>query len=247
MINLPKEAMVEEPRRFIDSIQLPLIFLGVIWAIHILQWLMEWRLGFLGVYPRYLPGMKGILFSPLIHADFSHLISNSFPLFVLSSIIIYFYPRVAVKSFIMIYLLTGLAVWLLARSVFHIGASGVVYGLLAFIFWNGIFRRNGKAIVLSLIVMVMFQGMFMGVLPNQEGISWESHLLGAIVGIFAAYYFKEEIEADEIEEAPSWARDTDAVRSNHFLPRDTFEKTKAQREQEAREQPPDWTTNNTWD
>ena len=237
---------------FISSIKTPLIFLLVLWIIFVVQISFDLDIGFLGVFPRNISGLKGILFSPLIHANFSHLISNSFPLFVLSVIIWYFYRRVAVRSFVMIYFLTGLSVWLMARSVFHIGASGVVYGLLAFIFWNGIFRRNVKSIVLALIVMVFFNGMFAGILPNQEGISWESHLYGAIMGIFTAYYYKEELEADEYKKEYDWEKEPELADRPYFFNRDVFEKTKAEREEEARAAKErndfgDWISDITWE
>lgn len=130
----------------------------------------------------------------------------------------------------MIYLLTGLSVWIFGRRVFHIGASGVVYGLVAFVFWMGIFRRSLKSIILALIVTVLYSGYFFGILPNQEGISWESHLLGGLVGIFTAYWFKELIESDEVVQAPSW--ENEPASTQFFLDRDVFEKTKAERQQE---------------
>jgi membrane associated rhomboid family serine protease len=131
---------------------------------------------------------------------------------------------------LMIYLLTGLAVWIFGRRVFHIGASGVVYGLVSFVFWMGIFRRSLKSIILALIVTVLYSGYFLGILPNQEGISWESHLLGGIVGIFAAYWFKEQIEMDEEVQKASW--ENEPLDSKYFLERDIFDKTKLEREQE---------------
>jgi len=173
-------------------------------------------------------GCRGVLFAPLIHDDFKHLISNSAPVFVLSFIIMYFYRRVAARSMMMIYLLTGFAVWLFARKVFHIGASGVVYGLLSFVFWSGVFRRSIKSIILALIVTVLYSGYLGGILPNQPGISWESHLLGAIVGIFTAYWYKEEIEADDKPQPPSW--EGESQEASYFLDRDVFEKTKAERQ-----------------
>jgi len=139
----------------------------------------------------------------------------------------------------MIYLLTGLAVWGFARPVFHIGASGVVYGFVSFIFWTGIFRRNIKSIVLALIVTFLYSGYIMGILPNQEGISWESHLLGGIVGIFTSYWYKDEIEVDEEEAVPSWEQDRQAgivEEEQFFLKRDAFEKTKQERIQEQRDE-----------
>ena len=194
-------------------------------------------------------GLLGILFSPLIHGSFQHLISNSAPLFVLSAMILFFYRRVAVKSFVMIYLLTGTAVWLFARPVFHIGASGVVYGLLAFVFWSGIFRRNLKSIVLALIVTFLYSGYILGILPNQEGISWESHLMGGLVGLFVSFWYKDEVEHDEKKTIPSWeAQQPGQIEEggSYFLDRDVFEKTK---EKFAREKEEDagWFSSKTWE
>ena len=173
--------------KVINAVRYPIYFILLIWAIHLFQFLTPFDFSYLGTYPRTSFGLRGVVFSPLLHSDFSHLINNSIPFFVLSSLIYFFFPRVAWKSILMIYFLTGLAVWGFGRSVFHIGASGVVYGLVAFLCWTGIFRRNLKSIVISLIVGFYYSGMFLGILPNQEGISWESHLLGGLVGICLLY------------------------------------------------------------
>ncbi len=129
-------------------------------------------------------------------------------------------------SFVFIYLLTGFSVWLFGRSVYHIGASGVVYGLVSFIFWSGIFRRNIKSIVLALIVTILYSGYLQGIVPFQEGISWESHLLGGIVGIIVAFLFKGIIEQDE-EQPDPWANES--TDQEYYLARDTFEMTKEER------------------
>jgi membrane associated rhomboid family serine protease len=159
-----------------------------------------------------------------------HLINNSVPLFVGLAMILFFYKRVATRAIILIYLLTGLGVWMFGRTVLHIGASGVIYGFISFIFWNGIFRRNIKSIVLALIILMLYSGMFLGILPNQPGISWESHLIGAIVGILVSFIFRQQLESDEArfveEDEPVYIQDAD---EDFFLDRDTFEKTKSQR------------------
>jgi membrane associated rhomboid family serine protease len=217
----------------ISSFKLPIQFVLLLWVIHIVQFLTQIDFPFLfGTYPREIFGLRGVVFSPLIHGDFHHLFSNSLPLLFTSIAILMFYKRVAVRAMIMIYLLTGLAVWGFARPVFHIGASGVVYGFVSFIFWTGVFRRNIKSIVLALIVTFLYSGYIMGILPNQEGISWESHLLGAIVGIFTSYWYKDEIEVDEEEKIPSWEQDRlngIVEEEKYFLNRDAFEKTKQER------------------
>lgn len=235
------EAINTQKQKFYSSISLPLKFLVVIWTIQAFQWLTSIDLGFLGLLPRQLSGLKGILFAPLIHADFGHIISNSVPLFVLSVMVLFFYRKVAKRSFLFIYLLTGLSVWIFARhDVFHIGASGVVYGLVSFVFWMGIFRRSLQAVILALIVTLLYSGMFLGVLPGQEGISWESHLLGGLVGIFTAYWFKEELEEEEEKPVYSWEQETYKSPEQFFLPPDAFEKTKAERLRERQERDRLW-------
>ena len=200
----------------------------VMWGVYLVEALADLDFGAYGIKPRELFGLRGVLFAPLIHANFDHLISNSAPMFVLTFIVTYFYRRVAMRSIVMIYLLTGFAVWLFARDVWHIGMSGVVYGLLGFILGCGIFRRSLKSIILALVVMVLYGGFLSGVLPTDMGISWESHLLGVVVGIFTAYWYKEEIEADEHQPPPSWEGEKEEAA--YFLDRDVFEKTKAERE-----------------
>lgn len=205
----------------------------ILWVIEGLQWLTGIHLSTWGVLPRDEDGIMGILFMPMLHADWGHLLSNTPPLFVLSAIILFFYRRVAIPAFFMIYGLTGVAVWLFGRGyTYHIGASGVIYGLVAFVFWSGIFRRNIRSIALALIVAFYYGGMMMGILPGQEGISWESHLYGALVGVFVAYWFKEQIEEGEERPSYSWEKEEELPPAP-FLDPETFEKTKAEREKES--------------
>ncbi|MEM0993335.1 MAG: rhomboid family intramembrane serine protease [Bacteroidota bacterium] len=242
------ESLNAQKQKLISSVSLPLKFLVLLWMIHLFQWGTGLDLGqYLGLMPMEVRGLKGIVFAPLIHGDFGHLISNSVPFFVLSVIVLFFYRKVALPAFFFIYFLTGIAVWIFARqNVFHIGASGVIYGLVAFVFWMGIFRKSVQAIILALIVTVLYSGMFLGVLPGQEGISWESHLMGGLVGIFTAYWFKNDIE--EVEKKPVYSWEEEAYRSSEkfFLPPDAFEKTKMQRLKESEEKRKiDWTSDDT--
>ena len=213
---------------FWQSLRLPIYFTVMIWFIHILQTVLNMDLGWWGIYPREGFGLRGILFAPLLHSNWEHLASNSVPFLVCATMIIYFYPRVALRSFVVIYFVTGFCVWLFARAgVFHIGLSYVVYGLVSFIFWTGVFRRSIRGIILALIIVTLYSGMFTGVLPTteilQRNISWESHLIGGIIGIFAAYFYKEEVEHDEFE-TPSVSNESKTA----FFPPHVFDKTKAQ-------------------
>jgi membrane associated rhomboid family serine protease len=145
----------------------------------------------MGILPRDMIGILGIISGPIVHANFSHLLSNTMPLLILGWTIFFFYSKVSYKSFIVIYVLTGLLVWLFAREVYHIGASGIVYGLVSFLFFSGIFRRDNKSIAIALIVTFLYGGIIWGVLPGQKGISWESHLFGGIAGIITAFIFRK--------------------------------------------------------
>ena len=237
--------MKENTNQLIEDMKMPLAFLAGIWLIHLVQLVFNLNFGYLGIFPREWFGLKGILTAPLIHGDFSHLINNSIPFLVLGTMVMFFYQRVAIPSFFMIYFMTGIAVWLLARQRFHIGLSGIVFGLATFVMSNGFFRRNIKSIVLALIVFLLYSGMLAGVFPLKEGISWESHLCGALAGIFTAYYFKEEIEADE--ENPYPDDEADPENQSYFLPRDIFEKTKEERRREKEEQNDGWYSDSTYD
>ena len=237
-----------KPNRLLNAIRLPLYLTLMLWAIHLVKFALGLdALARLGVFPRHVDGLWGILFSPLLHSDWGHLLSNTPPLLMLGAIIFFFYRRIALPAFFMIYFLTGLAVWIFGRPVFHIGASGVIYGLVAFVFWNGIFRRNLKSIVLALIVVFYYGSMFAGILPGQEGISWESHLLGGLVGIFVSFWYRDDLEDDEHRELPSWEREEPQA-PRYFLDRDTFEKTRAerQREQQDNDDLSGWFSSRTW-
>lgn len=179
------------PRENISKYLTPLIFPILIWIVHIVSLVLNVDLTRLGLIPRIPIGLLGIITAPLIHADFSHLISNTVPLIILGWIIFSFYRRVAFISFIFIYLLTGMLVWIFARQVYHIGASGIVYGYVSFLFFSGIFRRDNISITLALVITFLYGGLVWGILPGMKGISWESHLFGGISGLIAAYMFRK--------------------------------------------------------
>ncbi len=161
------------------------------WLVYLISLSLNLDLSRMGILPRDMIGILGIISGPVVHANFSHLLSNTIPLLILGWAIFFFYSKVSYKSFIVIYVLTGLFVWLFARQVYHIGASGIVYGLVSFLFFSGIFRRDNKSIAIALIVTFLYGGIVWGVLPGQKGISWESHLFGGIAGIITAFIFRK--------------------------------------------------------
>lgn len=211
-----------------ESLLLPIYLVAIMWAIQVVNWLVGLQFGWLGIYPREIFGLRGILFAPVIHGSWGHILSNTPPLFVMSAMLLFFYRRVAFPAFTMIYLLTGLAVWIFGRSVFHIGASGVIFGLATFLIANGAFRRDLKSIALALLVVFYYGSMFAGVLPGQPGVSWESHLLGGIVGIFASFWFKDSIEKDEVKVKYSW--EEEPLERKNFFESNIFDTPKAERQ-----------------
>ena len=174
------------------SIQYTLVFVSLLWLVKLLEWVTSMDLAVLGIYPRTLAGSVGIVTSPFIHGDFLHLFSNTFPLVFLGIGTIYFYRHIAIDAFIAIYLITGTLVWLLARNAYHIGASGLVYGLVSFLFFSGILRKDIRAVAISLVVVFFYGGMIYGIFPTKETISWESHLLGSIAGFFIAFMYRKK-------------------------------------------------------
>jgi membrane associated rhomboid family serine protease len=223
--------MQEGFNKFHQSIFVTAGLIVVIFAIHALKITGILNTNEWGIYPREVWGSAGIVLAPLVHGSLKHLLSNAAPLIVTVLTLYYFYHKVFFRVLLMVWFYTGLLVWLLAERAWHIGASGVVYGLVSFIFWTGIFRKNKRSIVLALIMLVLYSGMFEGIVPNEPGISWESHLYGSLVGIFAAWWFKSETEDEEVEKPIVF----ESSEKTYFLPRDAFEKTKAQRAAEEQE------------
>lgn len=157
------------------------------WMVFTIEYTIQVDLGDLGIYPRKLEGLLGILFAPLIHGNFHHIMSNTIPLLVLGASLYFFYPKYAPRVFYQSYFFTNALVWIFARPYVHIGASGLVYSLASFLVFFGLFRRNFKSTIISLLVILFYGGMIYGIMPSQASVSWESHLMGTIVGLVSAY------------------------------------------------------------
>ncbi|MCX6291440.1 MAG: rhomboid family intramembrane serine protease [Bacteroidetes bacterium] len=145
-----------------------------------------------GILPRQAEGLIGIITAPFIHANYDHLLSNTLPLLVVGSGLIYFYREIAFRMISLIWLFTGFWVWIAARPDSHIGASGLIYGFVVFLFFSGIFRKDRRLLSISLLVTFLYGGMVWGILPVDQTISWESHLFGSLAGILCAVYFRKE-------------------------------------------------------
>jgi membrane associated rhomboid family serine protease len=163
-----------------------LAFVALLWVIHLAQSLLDLRLARYGVLPGAASGLKGVLFAPLIHGSFAHLFANTAPLLVLGTALLFGYPRAARLALPVIYLGSGLGVWLFARDAYHIGASGLTFGMMFFVFTIGVLRWDRRAIALSLIVFLLYGGMIWGIFPSAPDISFESHFFGALMGVGCA-------------------------------------------------------------
>lgn len=180
-------------KKLLLSIFIPGVLVFIMWMVKIIEVIFDLDFTQFGIYPMSLKGIPGILFSPFIHYDFRHLFSNTLPLFFLSTALFYFYSEIAVKVYIWTWLLTGLFVWIAGREAWHIGASGLVYGLASFLFFSGIIRKYFRLIALSLLIVFLYGSMVWGIFPNiYRNVSWESHMLGFASGIILAIIYRKE-------------------------------------------------------
>lgn len=186
------EKQHDNPFQFTKAvIFLPLFFVMTLWSVFWYELQFQDNLSHFGIYPREVYGLKGILFSPFLHGDIEHLANNSVALLVLLPILRYFYKE---QSFVVLFLgiiFSGLGTWLLGRPSYHIGASGLIYALVSFIFFKGIFTKYYRLVALSFTIVILYGGSVWYMFPNvKEGISWEGHLAGFIVGLALALVLK---------------------------------------------------------
>ena len=170
----------------------PIVAIVAIWLIYWVEITFGYNFNTYGILPREIKGLRGVLFSPFIHSDASHLSSNSIPLFVLLASLFYFYRKIAHKVLIYGILLSGLFCWIIARDSYHIGASGVIYLLFSFIFFSGIIRKHYRLIAMSLVVIFLYGGMIWFIIPTEDRISWEGHLSGFLIGLLFAFLYRKK-------------------------------------------------------
>jgi membrane associated rhomboid family serine protease len=181
-----------EEKRFLYSIIFPFIFLLIIWIVELFEQALGTSYSFLGVYPRTIEGLAGIVTMPFIHGGVDHILSNTFPVFILSTGIIYLYRDLGYKAILYIWLTTGIITWAIARPSYHIGASGLIYGFAAFLFFSGLLRRDNRMLAISMIVAFLYGSLVWGLLPVKPGVSFEGHLAGALSGLIFAYVYRNK-------------------------------------------------------
>ena len=207
----PAYASSEHARaNFRLAFKLALGFVALLWVIQLWNWGLDLELERFGVRPRQLAGLPGILLAPLLHGGLSHLLANSLPLLVLGTGMLYLYPNSSLKVIPAVYLGPGVAVWIFAGGSNHVGASGLVYGLVSYIFVAGLLRRDTRAIAASMLVCFLYGTLAWGIFPIMAGVSWETHLAAALIGSALAIVLRGldipprkryayEDEADQIE------------------------------------------------
>ena len=206
-----------ERDKILNAIIYPVLFVLFVGLVHLVHVVFDVSFTSYGVYPRSIKGLIGILFSPLIHGSFSHLFNNSLPILILGTLLFYFYKEVAFKVSIWIYLMVGFWTWVYAREAYHIGASGLLYGLFSFLLLSGFIRKNKNLISLSFSVVFLYGSLVWGIFPIDVQISFEGHLWGFVAGTILAIYFRKQgtqktqpywPEEDDLDdENPYWKED----------------------------------------
>jgi len=172
----------------------PLFFLALMWMTHLSNLFFSLDLFKYGILPRDIAGLKGVLFAPLIHStkDFSHIINNSTPFLILGWSLFYFYRKIAWLVLLISWNVGGFFVWIAARESYHVGMSGVIYSLAFYLFFSGVFRKDIRLLAISLFVVFLYGSMIWGLLPLDDSVSFESHLLGGVVGLVLAFFLQNE-------------------------------------------------------
>lgn len=206
--------METEKTRLIGAAAIPLILLILMWVVEFIQYAFGINFFELGVHPLHWDGLPGILLMPFIHSGVKHLMANSLPFLILGTALFYFYRGISLKVLIGIWILSGIWVWFGGRGdSWHIGVSGVIYGLSSFLFFSGLIRKDNRLAALALVVAFLYGSMIWGIFPDffpDKNISWEGHLGGLVAGIILAFYYRKsgpqrkryswEFEEEEEEE-----------------------------------------------
>jgi membrane associated rhomboid family serine protease len=198
---------MEEKKRVLNSLFFPTLFLILIWLIKLFEIFLGTDFIDAGVMPRTVRGLQGILFSPLIHGDWKHLFDNSIPVFLLTFALFYFYRGIAFTIYVFVYITGGAILWIIGRDAYHIGASGIIYGLASFLFLSGVIRGVRHLMAISLLVVFIYGSLIWGLLPFDYEVSWEGHLSGAVVGVALALLYRDQGPEPE---KPSWELEEEA-------------------------------------
>jgi len=198
-------------RNFKLALKIALVLVGVLWVILIVDNVFGLGMNRFGLRPKHFEGLIGIFTAPLLHSGAEHLFSNTLPLIISMTTILYLYPRSAMRVMPIIWMGSGLLAWIIGRPSLHFGASGFVYGLLAYVFISGILRLDMRSVAVSVMVWFLYGSMIWGVLPIRPNMSWEMHLSGAILGVALAIAYRrwdvtpvKRYAWEDDESVPEW-------------------------------------------
>lgn len=173
-------------RSFLDAVEISATIVLLLFAVFYLNQFVGGRLNSFGVIPRTLRGLLGIFFSPLLHYNQAHLTTNAVSLFLLLAILFSHREYRGESVFIWIWLASGLGTWLIGRPSVHIGASGVIYGVVTYLIASAWWLRSWRSALFALLILFLYGGIFYGMLPHAGFVSWEAHLSGAVAGVLVA-------------------------------------------------------------
>ena len=189
-----------------------MLIVAIIWLSFMITHagVSDWNYSSLGIKPGDVSGLKGIIFSPFLHTSFSHLWSNTLSLLILIWLLFYFYSRIAFSTLLYLWVLSGAVTWVIGRDSYHVGASGLVFAILFFLFFSGLFRKYIPLVAVSMIVAFIYGGTVWSIFPITEmvdaSISWEGHLSGAISGLLLAVIFRMQGPQKPVE---TWEEEND--------------------------------------
>ena len=205
---------MNDKHNLFNTLIYPFTIVATMLIVHYLQYIMDWNIKVYGIFPRKWTGLPGILFTPFIHGDSNHLFNNVISFSILGTTLFYFYKKISLKVLVWIYLMSGVWTWVSARESYHIGASGVIYGLFSFIAVSGFLRKNLQLIAISFFVVFVYGSMVWGIFPIKLNVSFEGHLWGFVAGVILAVYYQKQgpqkkeyfldEEDDEEDEFPYW-------------------------------------------
>lgn len=198
-----------------QSLIVPVVLVLSLWIAFWTELRLGYPLKTWGIYPQKLKGLYGIVLSPWIHGNLNHLVNNSLPLGILTMALFYFYRGIKWRVLLLGLLLTGGATWLIGRPSWHIGASGLIYMLVSFLFFKGIWSKQSPLVALALTVVFLYGGLFWYLFPLDPKISWEGHSAGFVVGLFLALVYKKS-ESPLYERYP-WQRDEYVPENDPFM------------------------------
>ena len=209
-------------RRVRRAVNASLGFVLLLAACYAAQHSFDWR--FLTVTPWSAQGLLGLLSAPLLHGSVAHIVANSIALLMLGTLAGTAFPKATVRALPLLWLGSGLGAWLLGQpGSHHLGASGVTHGLMFLVFVLGLLRRDRAAIAAGMLAFLFYGGMLLTILPREAGVSWESHLGGALAGILSAFLFRRSDPMPQRQKY-SWEIEEELAQQQAALERDMYER-----------------------